>query len=159
MHFHEEEHRLALETRKKYRGTASVKLEVLHFTCEEDAENVTRLKHFFRKNGCNRLDIRNHIPAVINQEQLDIAIQYSKISANALMASSPTDPRGSYPMLSFPPGFRLKCLHGLDRVRAGADILPPGDKHWIVDLYLEGRTNILCMCYSRLIPFSSRPQP
>jgi hypothetical protein len=138
MHFLEEEHRLALETRKKYRGTASVKLEVLHFAYEEDAENVTRLKRFFRKNGCNRLDIRNHIPAIINQEQLDIAIEYSKISAKALMASSPTDPRGSYPTLSFPPEFRLKCLHGLDRVRAGADILPPGEKHWTVDFYLEG---------------------
>ncbi|OCK73971.1 hypothetical protein K432DRAFT_266925, partial [Lepidopterella palustris CBS 459.81] len=65
--FLEEEHRLAVETSIKYRGTASVKLEALHFTCEEDEENVTRLKKFFRKNGCNRLDIRNNVPAIINQ--------------------------------------------------------------------------------------------
>jgi hypothetical protein len=133
--FLEHERRFAAERRIKYRGTASVNLEVLHFACEKDEANIARLKNFFRKNGCDRLDIQNHLPAVIDQEQLDAAIRLSETSAEALMGH----PRDEYTELSFPPDFRLECLHGLHRVQAAAEFLPLGDKRWIVDLYLAGR--------------------
>ena len=55
--FLEHERRFAAERRIKYRGTASVNLEVLHFVCKKDEGNVVRLKNFFWKNGYNRLDI------------------------------------------------------------------------------------------------------
>src|SRR5690349_791646 len=89
MRFSEEEHRLAAETSIKYRGTACIELEVLTFAYEADEENVMILKKFFKKNGCNRLDVRNHVPAVISQEQLDITIRYSKTTAKALMEVTP----------------------------------------------------------------------
>ncbi|KAF2195725.1 hypothetical protein K469DRAFT_544903, partial [Zopfia rhizophila CBS 207.26] len=66
--------RLAAEKSIKYRGIASIKLEVLHFVYEEDEENVSRLKKLFRKNGCDRLDIRNYVPTIINQQLLDAVI-------------------------------------------------------------------------------------
>ena len=55
--FLEHERRFAAERRIKYRGTASVNLEVLYFIYEKDEENIARLKNFFRKNSCDRLDI------------------------------------------------------------------------------------------------------
>lgn len=135
MLFSEEEHRLAAETSIKYRGTACIELEALTFAYEADEKNVMRLKKFFKKNGCNRLDVRNHIPAVISQEQLDIAIRNSNTTAKALMNGCHT--RDSFVELRFPVNFRLQCLHGSDRVRAATEVLSPADKHWIVDLYLE----------------------
>ena len=137
----EEEHRLAAETSIKYRGTACIALEALTFACEADEGNVMRLKQLFKKNGCNRLDVRNHVPAVISQEQLDIAIRHSKTTAKALIDSCNT--RDNFVELKFPVNFRLQCLHGSDRVRAATEILPPTEKYWIVDLYLEGRRSSL----------------
>ncbi|OCK96882.1 uncharacterized protein K441DRAFT_549199, partial [Cenococcum geophilum 1.58] len=58
--------RFVVERRIKYRGTASVNLKVLHFICEKDKVNIARLKNFFRKNGCDRLNIQNYLPTVIN---------------------------------------------------------------------------------------------
>jgi len=55
--FLKHEQRFAAERRIKYRGTASVNLKVLHFVCEKDKGNIARLKNFFWKNGCDRLDI------------------------------------------------------------------------------------------------------
>ena len=69
--FLEEERRQEAERSIKYRGTASIKLDVLHFPCKEsrepDKKNVERLRNLFRREGgCRRLDLRNHIPAVIS---------------------------------------------------------------------------------------------
>lgn len=153
MLFSEEEHRLAAETSIKYRGTACIELEALTFAYEADEKNVMRLKKFFKKNGCNRLDVRNHIPAVISQEQLDIAIRNSNTTAKALMNGCHT--RDSFVELRFPVNFRLQCLHGSDRVRAATEVLSPADKHWIVDLYLEGRRS----CLFCTVTGSDRPQP
>ena len=46
-----------MERRIKYRGTTSVNLKVLLFACKKDKGNITRLKNFFQKNGCDHLDI------------------------------------------------------------------------------------------------------
>ncbi|KAF2843888.1 hypothetical protein T440DRAFT_462707 [Plenodomus tracheiphilus IPT5] len=43
-----------------------------------------------------------------------------------------------YKALEFATGVQLECLHGVDRVQAARQILPPGDRRWVVDLYLEG---------------------
>ncbi|KAH8777027.1 hypothetical protein F5882DRAFT_255326, partial [Hyaloscypha sp. PMI_1271] len=54
----------------KYRDIASIKLNVLHFLCKEsrepDKNNIERLRNLFRGKGSYyRLDLRNHILAVI----------------------------------------------------------------------------------------------
>ncbi|OAF54638.1 hypothetical protein VC83_08804 [Pseudogymnoascus destructans] len=41
-----------------------------------------------------------------------------------------------YPLLEFPTGFHLECLHGRHRIEAGCEFLHPGDDWWTVDLYL-----------------------
>jgi hypothetical protein len=102
--FLEQERRQEAERSIKYRGTASIKLDVLHFPCEEsrepDENNVERLRNLFRgEGGCRRLDLRNHIPAVISQPQLEAVIEASKTSAERLLE----DGRDDYPELDFRP--------------------------------------------------------
>jgi hypothetical protein len=134
--FLENERKLAAERKIKYKGTASIRTEVLDFPNEElDTENTKRLGQFFRDvNGCSRLDPLDHIPALIDQNHLNAALAASGITAEQLLVS----PRETYLSLEFPPGFQLNCLRGRDQVQAGVKILPPGDKRWTVDLYLAG---------------------
>jgi hypothetical protein len=146
--FREQERGLAEERSIRYRGTASIKLDVLHFPepdnsnvdREPDKINVERLKNLFLDGGCRPDELRNHILAVIDQEQLDDAILASGTSAEGLLAEA----RDGFPELDFPPGYRLECLHGLDRVEAAKKegVLPPGNKRWTVDLYLAGMSSI-----------------
>jgi hypothetical protein len=128
------ERELAAEKRAKCRGSASVKLEVLYYNREADEQNTKRLKHLFKKGGHFRLDGCNHVLAIIDPQSLDTAIQASGLSADMLL----DNPQGQYNELDFPPGFRLKCLHGLDSARAAAQSLPQGDRRWIVDLFVAG---------------------
>lgn len=115
--FLEQERELAAERRVKYRGTASIKLEALHSRDDDlrelDEKNVARLKRLFQEDGCRRLELRNHVPALIDQQQLDAAIQASGTSAEGLLA----DPSNGYPELYFPPGYQL----GVDLYRTGMD--------------------------------------
>ena len=131
--------RVQAERYVKYRGTARVGLEALHFQWGEQRElsrkNVERLKEMFRRiDDVDRLEPRNHIPAVVEQSDLDRATLASAISAETLLNNPGNDP----PTLKFPPLFRLTCLHGRHRVQAAREILAPADAWWTVDLYLAG---------------------
>ena len=68
--FSEQELRLEAERCVKYRGTARVRLEVLHFQWNEPRElnrkNVERLKEIFRIENVRRLEPRNYIPAIVD---------------------------------------------------------------------------------------------
>ena len=130
---------LASEKSTKYRGSASIKLEVLHFEHEKDPSNAQRLELLFRKTGYDQFNVQNHVPATIDQPTLDAAMRDSGLTAEMLRVH----PHGSYRELNFPPGFRLECLHGQDRVRAATRLLPKEDKRWIVDLYLSGSVSRL----------------
>ncbi|ELR03573.1 hypothetical protein GMDG_06231 [Pseudogymnoascus destructans 20631-21] len=129
------EERLATEGRLKYRGTARVGLEVLHFTWNEPREpnqkSLDKLKKCFEKGQCDRVS-RNHIPVVIDQSQLDDVLHASQVSAEMLLTNG-TDP---HPELQFPSGFQLRCLHGRHRVLAAREVLPPQERWWTVDIYL-----------------------
>ena len=57
---------------------------------------------------CLRLKPEHHIPAVIGQQNLDLAIT----SLEKLLIYPPKLP----PELKFPPGHRLICLHSQHRV-------------------------------------------
>jgi hypothetical protein len=133
----DQERRLAVERRIKYKGTARIRLDVLHFQWNEPRElnqkNLERLKKCFRTEGCRRLELENHIPATIKESQLDEVIVASGISADALLSNL-----NDYPELKFPADYQLECLHGRHRVQAGRETLPSRDKWWTVDFYLEG---------------------
>lgn len=136
----EREQRLNLERNVKYRGTARIRLDHLHFEWGEARElsrkNVERLKQLFRTETIQRLEPRNHIPAVVHEHDLDGAVQGSKVSAETLLSN----PDGDFPMLKFPRNFKLTCLHGRHRIQAARETLPPTDAWWTVDLYLTGMT-------------------
>jgi hypothetical protein len=88
--FLEQKRRQEAERSIKYRGTARIKLDALHFLCEESREPdkniVERLKILFHgEGGCRRLDLRNHIPAFISQPQLEAAIEAIEISTERLL--------------------------------------------------------------------------
>lgn len=80
------------------------------------------------------MKLLDHIPGIISQSQLDAAISMSGMSPALLLADS-------CPKLDLPTGYHLECLYGQAQVRAAAEVLPPGDRRWTVDLYLAGRTN------------------
>jgi hypothetical protein len=128
------EQALAAEKHDKFRGSANIKLDVLEPGREVDEQNAKRLQSLFKKGGHYRVDSRNHVVAVIDQRSLDAAIIASGLSAHMLL----DNPQSCYKELNFPPGFQLKCLHGLDSARAAAQSLPPGNRRWVVDLFVGG---------------------
>jgi len=107
----EEESRIEVEKRIKYKGTARIRLKWLHFQWnrprELDGKNVERLKAGFQKD-CRRLDEHNHIPVVTDQQSLDTAEELSGVSARQLGKY----PQGGYLELVFPVGYQVECLHG-----------------------------------------------
>ena len=138
----EEEVRLEVEKRVKFKGTARIRLEQLYFPWKDGKElnekNVNRLKAIFQQHGCRRLKVQHHVPAVIGERQLNDAIAIAGISPRTLVSPPTVD---GYPELVFPS--RLECLHGRHRVQAGKEFLTTGDKWWTVDLYLTGRIGLL----------------
>ena len=130
--------KLQAERCVKYKGTARIRLEHMHFEWNETRElnrkNVERLKDVFRTENTRRLEPRNHIPAVVDQAELDIALQISKFSAETLLSNPDAEP----PALRFPKHHRITCLHGRHRVQAAQETLPPTDAWWVVDFYLKG---------------------
>jgi hypothetical protein len=135
----EEDSRLETKRRLKYKDTARIRLELLHFLEDEpkkiDPKHVETLKRYFRKYDYRRLKVRNHVPAVIDQQCLDAATRASGISTTQLLGDNP---QNRYPELILPGGHRLECLHGRHRIQAGREFLSPSEKWWTVDLYLAG---------------------
>jgi len=130
------ERQLATERSLKYWGTASVDIDILDFPCEEDEENVEKLVDLFRAD-CRNLNPRYHIPAKVDKHKLDAALALSKLTFQQLRAGP--DPEYGYPVLKFPPGFRLECRHGIHRAKAATRVLPPEARRWLIDLYDSGR--------------------
>jgi hypothetical protein len=79
----EQEVWLATEQRLKYLGTAKVNINQIQFEPplprDLDSKNVARLCEIFRKNQCRCLDINNHVPAIISQQDLAVALQNTNI--------------------------------------------------------------------------------
>jgi Protein of unknown function (DUF3723) len=100
---------------------------------------VDRLCEIFRKEGCRRFDLRNHITAVVSRESLQSALRAARKTPDELLTTVPNN----FPRLEFRAG-QVLCLHGQHRVRAGAEVLPAGDRWWTVDLYLDGNRHPFC---------------
>ncbi|KAK9604418.1 hypothetical protein V6Z93_002386 [Aspergillus fumigatus] len=132
--FTEEELQLATERRLKYLGTAKVPINNIQFDPplprDLDPKNLNRLREIFRKNRCRRLDIDNHVPAIVSHHDLRLALQRANVPRGSLLTDDPQH----FPFLGFMAG-QLRALHGRHRVQAGAEILPPADRWWTVDLY------------------------
>jgi len=135
--------KLEAETRRTYKGSARISLDVLQFQSNEhrdlDAKHIEYLKACFQKDTCRRLEKRNHIEAAIDQLSLDTALRNSHVSSRELLTNQPN----GYPKLTFPSGYQLRCLHGQHRIQAAREFLPPYDKWWTVDLYTSGRCHYL----------------
>ncbi|ELR07358.1 hypothetical protein GMDG_08373 [Pseudogymnoascus destructans 20631-21] len=133
-----EDSMLEEERRLKYKGTARISLDVLFFRQDQPREYSQRQADFlmdcFQKEGCHRVPLCNHVPAIIDHESLDAALQRLGGTADDLLTND-EDP--NYPLLEFPTGFHLECLHGWHRIEAGREFLHPGDHWWTVDLYLS----------------------
>ena len=116
---------------------------------EEEEKNTERLKKLFRKEkGCHDWEIFDHVPVVIDQQQLDDALARSGISSEQLLGA-----RDGHLELDFPTDFRLRCLRGRHRVLAAPGALPPGGRRWNVDLFLSGKTGFYWILGTNLIGF------
>lgn len=133
----DQEVRLATERRLKYVGTAKVRISQIQFDPplprDLDLKNLERLRGIFRKNRCRRLDVDNHVPAIVSQYDLTDALRKANISQQSLL----TNDAHQIPHLAFVAG-QIQGLHGRHRVQAGTEVLPPTDRWWTVDLYLDG---------------------
>lgn len=131
------EFQLAQERSLKYLGTAKVYINQIvphpSISRELDPQNVERLSEVFSRDGCRRLDIRNHVTAVVPRQHLAVALQTAGVTPHSLKTSPPD----RYPLLEFPMG-KIQCLHGQHRLRAAKEQLPPGEQWWTSDLYLDG---------------------
>ncbi|OJJ42065.1 hypothetical protein ASPZODRAFT_77819 [Penicilliopsis zonata CBS 506.65] len=127
------EHRLTAERQLKYQGTAKVNLDQISLQSlssrEIDHRNVERLREIFAKDGCKRLDLRNHVTAVV--QHLQRACHATGLTLEELKSR-----QQQYPRLSFR-GRQVKCLHGQHRLKAAEDFSSPSDRWWTVDLYLD----------------------
>lgn len=135
--FTEEEIWLATEWRLKYLGAAKVSIYQLHFDPplpqDLDPKNLDWLCEIFLKNCCHCLDVDNHVPVIVSRPDLANALQKVNIPQWSLL----TNDSHQLPQLGFTAG-QLRALHGCHRVQAGAEVLPPADRWWTVDLYLDG---------------------
>lgn len=126
---------------RKYQGTAKININqiVPHPAVSQyiDTKNVERLCEIFDKEGCRRLDIYNHVSAVVSRQHLREALQVAGVNTTDLLTDQPS----RFPYLHFSIG-SIKCLHGQHRLKAGEHYLPSVDQWWTVDLYLDGKHEI-----------------
>jgi hypothetical protein len=146
---HTEDLRLDTESRLICKGSALVRFENLNWNeylrgngaKQPDPEHVEHIKRIFRKEGCRLLQVRHHIPAVVDQHQLDVALEDARRNGRWKTSTLPSNvativTQDGYLELMFPSG--IECLHGRHRIQAGIEWLLPTEKWWIVDLYLSG---------------------
>lgn len=130
------ERQLTTERQLKFQGTAKIELDQISLqplmSREIDQKNVERLREIFAKDGCQRLDIRNHVTAIVSKRHLRRACHATGLTPAELKSRRQQNPR-----LYFS-GRQVQCLHGQHRLKAAEETLAPSDRWWTVDLYLDG---------------------
>ncbi|KAF4344402.1 Intracellular transport USO1 [Fusarium beomiforme] len=127
-----------------FRGTARIRFANLRFgnLCprEPNQKIATQLKERFSGEGCLRLEPKNHIPAVISKDTLEVCIRASpNVSQDVLLENNGKQP----PELRLPENCMVECLQGLHRIAAAKEFLPRRDWWWTIDLYLEAGLDAL----------------
>ena len=82
-----------------------------------DLKNVARILGVFNLEGCRRLELQNHIPALISQTVL-----------NALLKRVPGGRLEDEVPIPVDPKHDFKCLHGRHRIEAAKQYLYLDDK-------------------------------
>lgn len=143
-------HRICAEKSLKHAGTAEVQLSILDFPNSSNANsnNVKRLIRLFKnQRGYSPAERQHRIPAVIDAADLHRALDASGYSRESFLSCGSRPPR-----LNFPPGFRIQCLRGRDRVEASGEVSRSADPHWVVDLYISGLWQTLSTSNTRSNP-------
>ncbi|EED20933.1 conserved hypothetical protein [Talaromyces stipitatus ATCC 10500] len=134
--FTDTELRLGIERSDRYKGTAKIDFSDIRFNSNLsrplEQQNIVRLREIFLQEGCRRFEIQNHVTAVVSQRHLRMALEAAGATDTDLFTSDPNQ----MPHLQFSES-QVNCLHGQHRIQAAAEILPPDDRWWTVDLYLE----------------------
>jgi hypothetical protein len=120
--YSQQERKLAEELSTKFRGTTSVDIAVLNFPFQklkdEGERNTERLEILFKKTQrLSGLGCFNYIPAVIQHDQLDAALDRSEISSEA-----PLEARDGHTQLYSRDGLLLSCLRGQHRALAAKSL-------------------------------------
>ena len=120
-----------------YRGIARAPLHALKFGHgivaarhrDLSYENVIRLQRIYEQVGCSRLQEENFINAVIEDDELDVALSLHGMSLDDMRSLQwPQDA----PTLHLD---NLQCLDGMHRIEAARRFLNENDKWWIVRLF------------------------
>lgn len=131
---------LAVHKLTCYRGIARVPLESLDFRHAltqdqhrpESEENIRRLQKIFARTGCLRLQDENVINALVEEDDLALALTATNITKHEFRNLHWAQ---DAPMLRFR---NVKCLSGLHRIRAADRYLDANDKWWIVRFFSHG---------------------
>jgi len=134
----EAEEELQRELYSFFKGSAKIHLVHLEpdpdddFTFDE--KNVARLQDVFRLQGCLRLKLDHHVPAVISSEAFEATLLAAGLQRQDLFWLD------SFLNLPLSEEVRLKVLHGRHRLRAAEHFLRQDeDRWWVVDLYDDGK--------------------
>ncbi|KAJ5676451.1 hypothetical protein N7536_012623, partial [Penicillium majusculum] len=136
------------ERYRTYQGTAKVNISQItpHPSISQymNTKNVERLYEIFDKEGCRRLDIYNHMSAVVSREYLHKALQVGRVNAGDIMTNQPS----RYPHLYFSTG-SIQCLHGQHRLKAG--------EHYLlsIDQYPDLQTSLIDEYSNERVPSDS----
>ena len=127
-----------VESKTRYlKGKARVRLSQLSFPNPIrpiDPKLVEVLKRNFKGEGCLHQDSTFSLPAIIDDDSLKLALEGLQVSADHFKAASILSPA----KFELPQNIQLACLHSQHRVAAAAELLGPGDKWWLVDIYGQG---------------------
>jgi hypothetical protein len=147
------------ERRLRCQGSALVRFEYLKWAKQTewpDPKHVDRVIWIFRKEGCRPLEVGHHIPAVVDQHQLNAALDDARRKGRWTADSLPTSyaaviTKKGYPELDFPGG--IECLRGRHRIQAAKECREVTEEWWIVDLYppdiSDGLRTLLVDGYTR----------
>ena len=145
----DKESQIEEERKQLFYGSARIDLDALTFDTspayQPNEPNIERLLSTFQRSGCLRLHPQYHVPAVITKEQLDEAITTAASSQDSLLHHDPS----RWPILIFPDGFRVQCLHGRHRTEAAKRYLSVNDRWWVVDFYAPSKSGVEVSCDGR----------
>jgi hypothetical protein len=123
-------------------GFVKIDISSLVFTSGRELDNriVNKLIRVFHRSkyGCDRVDERNYVPAIITSQDLSqLASRHQSLSRDLELSLSNVDVR---PMLQVENEV-IQCLHGKHRIKAAEQFLLANDRWWTTKLYVQNDTS------------------